>query len=278
VIFLYFKTLNIRQLLLLNHLSEKKKENNDELDSPSFEIDRSTSRMERSQRNGVPINIKISEISSFQTSPLKTRTTIFHKASENSVVPSSKFETSELNKKQINQNSEKIEALTQQFEILHHDFKQDSKFTSTYFILDLLKYPLLCMIIILDRYNPLRQSILIFNICIVMVLFLIIVKPYKSTSLFMIHMLSQICLLLCTGSAFALAYYDYIGFNIQEERFFVGKIFVFGTMGLGYSNFIILAGRNAISIIQNIKLIFNYLMRNKKNAVFPGKINKKSNK
>ena len=125
------------------------------------------------------------------------------------------------------------------------------------------------MIIILDRYNPLRQSILIFNICIVMVLFLIIAKPFKSTTLFMINMLSQICLLLCTGSAFALAYYDYIDFNIQEQRFFVGKIFVFGTLGLGYSIFIILTGCTAISVIRNIKLSFNYLRRNKKNAVFP---------
>ena len=273
VIFLNLKTLNIRRLLLLNHPLEKKQQKiDDTFDSPTFEIDRSISRLERSQRNRIPMKTKIStEISPFHTSPyklkpLKTRTKVFPEALENS----STWEKSELNIKEINQNSEKNEALMQKFEILHRDFKQDSKFISTYFILDLLKFPLLSMIIILDRYNPFRQSILIFNICIVMVLFLLIVKPYKSNYLFMINIINQICLLFCTGSAFVLAYYDHIDMNDLERRFFVGKIFVFGTLGLVYSIFIIFTGCSAISVIRNIKLSFNYLKRkSKKNAVFP---------
>jgi len=165
------------------------------------------------------------------------------------------LETQQVNKKDI-QNSEKIESFMEKFKILCEDFKHDSKLTSTYFILDLIKYPLLSAIIILDRTNPLRQTITISIICIVMMVFLIIVRPYKSTSLLMINISSQMCVLFCLVSALILSYYDNIDFNDQERRFLIGKIFSFATLGLIYLMAIIVIGHTAISVIRTMKLTF----------------------
>ena len=78
-----------------------------------------------------------------------------------SEIPSMLETPESTHKKIFDKNGETEEAELQKFEILYGDFKQKSKLASTYFILDLLKFIILSMIIVVDRYHPFRQSIFI---------------------------------------------------------------------------------------------------------------------
>lgn len=280
VIFLYNKVLNIHQLLLMYN-------NEDLLDSPSLG-DHSISEMIKSKRQVHPITNQELKEDLNPTSPTikGKREMNLIKNEKNNMDSSSKrywsnpfnqkpvfssvgtfmssiFETKQSNKKDNNQNSEKTDVFLQKYEILYGDFKEDSKSASTYFILDILKFPILSMIIILDRYEPLRQSILIFIVILFMLFFLIIVRPYKSTYLFIINIASQMCLLFCSGASFVLAYYDYINFNDEELRFFVGKIFVFGTLGLVYLMSSFAIGSSVIMVFQKIKTSIHQKLKKK---------------
>ena len=214
-------------------------------------------------------------------SPLKPLTTTKKKAmaATSSMISLSKrptsmassiLETPELNKKKIiDEKGEKDEAELQKFEILYVDFKQTSKPASTYFILDLLKFIILSLIIVFDRDHPFRQSIFISSICFSMILFLVLVRPFKSNYLFMLNIISQTCVLFCTCAVVVLAYYDYVGSEDQDGRFLVGKIFVFGTMVLIYLMTVIFICHTLIHIMKIVKFILKSLGHNsKKNSVF----------
>ena len=166
--------------------------------------------------------------------------------------------------------SEKAKESMEKFEILYGDFKQDSKIQSVYFLLDLMKFPILSLSLILDRYHPLRQSIFISSISFFMILFLLAIRPYKSKYLFITNFLSQLCVLICTASALVLAYYDDIGSNDQDKRFFVGNIIVFGAMGFIYLISAIVIGFTLISALRFVKLaILFFRKKMKKNMVIP---------
>jgi len=172
--------------------------------------------------------------------------------------------------KEPEKKSEKPKESMEKFEILYGDFKQDSKIQSVYFLLDLMKFPILSLSIILDRYHPLRQSIFISSISFFMILFLLAIRPYKSKYLFITNFLSQLCVLICTASAMVLAYYDDIGSNDQDKRFFVGNIIVFGAMGFIYLISAIVIGFTLISALRFVKLaILFFRKKMKKNMVIP---------
>ena len=120
------------------------------------------------------------------------------------------------------------------YKILYNDFKQERKIMSIYFVLDLVKFPVISLIIILDRYHPMRQSIFILSIMMGMLLFLIILRPLKSKYLFMQYFLNQVCIVFCTIAAMILAYYDQEKDYDQAKRLRVGWIIVYGNLGLIY--------------------------------------------
>lgn len=120
------------------------------------------------------------------------------------------------------------------YKILYGDFKQERKIMSIYFVLDLIKFPVISLIIILDRYHPMRQSICILSIMMGMLLFLIILRPLKSKYLFIQYFLNQVCIVFCTIAAMVLAYYDQEKDYDQAKRLKVGWIIVYGNLGLIY--------------------------------------------
>ena len=103
-----------------------------------------------------------------------------------------------------------------------------------------------------------------------MILFLIVVKPYKSTYLFLTNIISQICVLFCTCATVVLAYYDYAGIEDQDSRFLIGKVFVFGTLGIIYLMTVMLIGHSLIMVFRLMKSIMKLLTHHmEKNTVVP---------
>ena len=294
LIFLFFKILKINRLL--NFKQHKQEE---VAESPSF-ADPSISRIVTSKRKVVPLNhqefikgkyIELNSPSKRTDNLVSHENTEIYSHSAGRATPitmknsmtaapvnvislskmPSMLETHEHTQHTIiEENDEKEEAELQKFEILHMDFKQHSKLVSAYFILDLFKFLILSLIIVFDRDHPFRQSIFILIITFSMILFLVVVRPYKSNYLFVINIISQICVLFCTCAAVVLANYDYIGKEDQESRFMVGKLFVSGTLGLVYLMTGMLIGHSLISAFRIIKFVSTFLRNHmKKNVVVP---------
>ena len=103
-----------------------------------------------------------------------------------------------------------------------------------------------------------------------MILFLVIVRPYKSKYLFVINLISQTCMIFCTCAVVVLAYYDYAGIEDQDSRFLIGKIFVFGTLVLIYMMTLILIGHSMITAFKLMKFIGLFIRQKlNKNIVVP---------
>ena len=156
--------------------------------------------------------------------------------------------------------------LLEKYKILYEDFKQESKMTSIYFVLDLIKFPVISLIIILDRYHPLRQSIFISVITIGMLIFLIAVKPLKSTYMFIQYILNQICVLFCTLSCLVLAYYDQEKDYNQDKRMKIGWIIVYGNLGLIYFISSIMIGYFFLTLYRTGKMIYHHFKKQNANS------------
>ena len=179
------------------------------------------------------------------------------------------FEPRKSEAKLISKENCDEEAYLRKYKILFEDFKQESKLTSIYFVLDLIKFPVISLIIILDRYQPLRASCLISGVTLGMLLFLICLRPLKSKYLFIQYILNQVCVLFCTISAIVLAYYDSVNDNDQQKRLMVGWIIVYGNLGLIYFITAIMIGYSVLIAIQMTTLFYHYLKtRKNRNKVF----------
>ena len=175
-----------------------------------------------------------------------------------------------------NTTQEDYEAFLQKYKILFEDFKQESKMTSLYFVLDLIKFPVISLIIVIDRYHPLRQSCFISGITFGMLLFLIFLRPLKSNYMFIQYILNQVCVLFCTLSALALAYYDDDHDYDQEKRMKVGWVIVYGNLGLIYFITAIMIGYSMMILYKMAKTGFIYLRKKyRNNEVFPFEENAK---
>ena len=170
--------------------------------------------------------------------------------------------------------SENQESILEKYKILYDDFKEESNISYLYFFLDIMKLPLISIIIVFDRYHPFRQSICISLITFALFIFLLIIKPFKSKYLFIMNILNQICLLFCEISTCVLAFYDYTSDNDQNKRFEVGKIIVFGDLALIYLISSVMACYSTYSTGKWLRQSFHFLKekvkeRAKRNMVIP---------
>ena len=157
--------------------------------------------------------------------------------------------------------SKDYDAFFQKYKILYQDFKQESRLTSVYFVLDLVKFPVISLIIVLDRYHPLRQSCFISGVTLGMLLFLILLRPLKSKYMFVQFILNQTCVLFCTISALALAYYDEQQDYDQEKRLMVGWVIVYGNLGLIYFMTAIMMSYFLLILYSTIKMAYQYIKK-----------------
>ena len=263
------KAIKLRPITLkknqVSFLDEKSDKFNSQLDIILNEPNSSTRRTARNNKNITFLN---------DTLDLQTPPSLGYHDKENSfsnkLISISAFRkktgSTKLTKTQIAAikkeiHSKDYEAFFQKYKILYEDFKQESKLTSIYFVLDLIKFPVISLIIVLDRYHPLRQSCFISGVTLGMLLFLIFLRPLKSKYLFIQYILNQTCVLFCTISALALAYYDDEHDYDQEKRLMVGWVIVYGNLGLIYFMTAIMMSYFLILVYNSIKMVYEHLRK-----------------
>lgn len=126
------------------------------------------------------------------------------------------------------------EIFFKKFSILFEDFKQQKYSTSFYIFVDILKLPILSLIICFDSGHPFRQICIINGTNLLMFCYLIYTKPYNSKFVFLQNILNQLCLIFCSSAIFGIGYLDYIQDEDQEKRLLLGWIFFYGNLGLVY--------------------------------------------
>ena len=85
--------------------------------------------------------------------------------------------------------------------------------------------------------------------------------------MFIQYILNQVCVLFCTLSALALAYYDDDHDYDQEKRMKVGWVIVYGNLGLIYFITAIMIGYSMMILYKMAKTGFIYLRKKYSNNV-----------
>ena len=132
----------------------------------------------------------------------------------------------EINNDEMGKFTESLELLNKAFFPLHKDFNHSTAPQSYYILFDLCRQIIFSAIVVGLFDQPLAGIILINIINICYIICFLVVGPFKSKQDFIQNLLNEICLFLCSISAFVLVCMERIGVNDLGLRMKIGWVMV----------------------------------------------------
>lgn len=118
------------------------------------------------------------------------------------------------------------------YEILHKDFKQERKLQSYYLISELIRCFIFSILIVVFYQYPFHLMILILISNSILVVYLILIRPFKSRKEFVVTVLNEIIFSLASCACLYMSVLDKTEDEDHENRFKAGWVVFYANMFL----------------------------------------------
>lgn len=112
--------------------------------------------------------------------------------------------------------------LSSRYRVLIDDFKSNNKFCSFFLVIDLMRNVILSFVLVLISDSPLSQIILFVVINSLVILYMLIVRPFNDLKLFFLNLLNEVTLITICGLILHLMTLDESIDDFNRVRYDIG--------------------------------------------------------